>query len=301
MSDIDANNIRRMDGGLLLVFRGLLRRRRTTAVAEELGLSQSAVSHALARLRDLFGDPLFLRRPHGLEPTRRALELGPRIDALLDRIGETFARPDSFDPARSERRFAISAPEFITALIGADLVGTFRRSAPNARFNITFLGPQPSLESLRRGQIDVALGRFGALPREFASEPIYKDHYCVAARRRHPQIKGRISEAQYNAIGHVFAYSESEAGEHNAATPDIAYTAAVPGWLTVLTIVATSDAIATCPRKLAERQAKLLGLQVIKTPFEPFGIEVSAVRRAGSADAGVDWLLGRIRDAIGRR
>ncbi len=75
----------------------------------------------------------------------------------------------------------------------------------------------------------------------------------------------------------------------------------MPGWLTVLTIVATSDAIATCPRKLAERQAKLLGLQVIKTPFEPFGIEVSAVRRAGSADAGVDWLLGRIRDAIGRR
>src|SRR5476649_314123 len=105
MNDIDANNIRRLDGGLLLVFRGLLRRRRTTVVAQELGLSQSAVSHALTRLRDVFADPLFIRRSHGLEPTRRALELGPRIDSLLDRIGETFRKASTFEPARSERTF----------------------------------------------------------------------------------------------------------------------------------------------------------------------------------------------------
>src|SRR5664279_2655950 len=139
MSDIDTSNIRRIDGGLLLVFRGLLRRRRTTVVAQELGLSQSAVSHALTRLRDVFGDPLFIRRSHGLEPTRRALELGPRIDALLDRIGETFRKASAFDPGRSERSFAISAPEFITALIGADLVGAFRRLAPRAHFAISHL------------------------------------------------------------------------------------------------------------------------------------------------------------------
>ena len=87
MSDINQLDIRRIDGGLLLVFRELCRRRRTTAVAAHLGLSQSAVSHALGRLRDLFGDPLFLRRPHGLEPTPRALELAPRIEALIDLMG----------------------------------------------------------------------------------------------------------------------------------------------------------------------------------------------------------------------
>jgi DNA-binding transcriptional LysR family regulator len=300
MSDIDTNNIRRLDGGLLLVFRGLLRRRSTTAVARELGLSQSAVSHALTRLRDVFADPLFTRRPHGLEPTRRGLDLGPRIDALIDRMGETLRRQDSFDPARSERRFVISAPEFITALIGADIVGAFRKCAPRAQFNITHLSPRAALEGVKRGQIDIALGRFGPLPQEFSSKTIYQDHYCVAARRGHPLLKGRISNTQYNSIGHVFAHSESEAGEHGAATPEIAFTAAVPGWLTVLTIVATSDAIATCPRKLAERQAKLLGLQVLKTPFVPFTIEVGAVRRAGSEDAGADWFLERIREAISR-
>jgi DNA-binding transcriptional LysR family regulator len=299
MSDIDANNIRRLDGGLLLVFRGLLRRRRTTAVARELGLSQSAVSHALTRLRDLFDDPLFVRRPHGLEPTRRALELGPRIDTLLDQIGAAMRRTDAFDPARSERRFVLSAPEFIAALIGADLVNTFRKEAPKAQFGLNFLSPAQALEGLRRGEIDVALGRFGPLPQEFITETVYRDRYCVAARRGHPLLKGRITSAQYRTIGHVFAHLESEAGSETADTPQIAFTAAVPGWLTVLTIVASSDAIATCPRKLAERQAKLLGLQVIKPPFEPLTIEVAAVRRAGSRDAGIDWLLDQIRKVVG--
>ncbi len=304
MSDIDSNNIRRVDGGLLLVFRGLLRRGRTTTVAEELGLSQSAVSHALTRLRDLFGDPLFIRRPHGLEPTQRARELGPRIDALLDRLGETFQRQDTFNPATSERRFTISAPEFITAMIGADLVSIFRKQAPRAQFVIHYQAPSLALGALRRGEIDVALGRFGLLPTEFEIETVYQDHYSVAARKGHPQIKGRITQNQYNTIGHVFAHSESETGAEEAvefATPRIACHAAVPGWLTVLTVVAASDAIATVPRKLVARQAKLLGLQVVNTPFRPMSIEVSAIRRSGDQDAGIDWLMSRIRDAIERR
>lgn len=300
MSDIDLNNIRRLDGGLLLVFRGLLRRRRTTAVAKELGLSQSAVSHALTRLRDLFADPLFIRRPHGLEPTRRALELGPRIEALLDRMGETLQRETDFNPAHSRRRFLISAPEFVTALIGADLVNAFRVKAANASFVINFLTPDRALVALRRGEIDLALGRFEAVPPDLHAGSLYRDRYCVAARRGHPKLKGRITLSQYNAIGHVFAQSESETDRtEHAETPDIAFTAVVPRWLTVLAIVAASDAIATCPRKLAERQAKLMGLQVLNPPFAPNEIEVSAVRRAGIEDAGLDWLLGEIKTAAG--
>src|SRR5262249_27752832 len=158
----------------------------------------------------------------------------------------------------------IAVPEFVAALIGADLVNALRNRAPNVRVGVNHLSPAHALEELRRGRLDFALGRFGFLPPEFVSEPIYRDKYCVAARRRHPQLKGRITAQQYQSIGHVFAYSESEAGPDTAETPEIVYSAGVPGWLAVLMIVAKSDAIATCPRKLAERQAKLLGLQVIK-------------------------------------
>src|SRR4029450_7302967 len=109
MSDIKSTDIRRLDGNLLLVFRELIRTRRTTETARGLGITQSTVSHALARLRDLFGDPLFMRRPHGLQPTPRALELAPRIDSLIDMAGAMMTREGGFDPARSERQFRLAA------------------------------------------------------------------------------------------------------------------------------------------------------------------------------------------------
>src|SRR5215468_5543044 len=112
MSDIDKSDIRGLDGNLLLVFRELLRTRRTTEAARRLNVTQSTVSHALARLRDLFADPLFVRRPHGLEPTRRALELAPRIDCLIDMAGALMAGEEGFDPAGSVRRFRVVAAEF---------------------------------------------------------------------------------------------------------------------------------------------------------------------------------------------
>lgn len=299
MSDIDTNDIRRLDGGLLLIFRGLLRRRRTTAVARELGLSQSAVSHALTRLRELFDDPLFVRRSHGLEPTRRALELMPRIDALIDQIGDTLKRHEAFNPAESERRFVLSAPEFITSLIGAKLVRTFRKVAPRASFVVDFVSPEQALEVLRRGEIDIALGPFGSVPAGFLSEIVFTDRYCVVARRGHPELKGKISAAQYAKLGLIYAHADSEmAASQRVETPEVAIRGLVPRWLTVLTMVAASDAIATCPQKFAQRQAKLLGLQVLKPPFASYTIEVRAVRRAGSADQGVDWLLARIREAV---
>src|SRR5260370_65069 len=126
MSDFDLNQIRRLDGGLLLVFRELLRTRRAGAVAQRLGLSPSAISHALNRLRDLFDDPLFIRRPHGFEPTRRAEELGPQVDALIELTGRTLTRDAGFDPLSSTRNFRFAAPEFVTALIGAALIGQLK-------------------------------------------------------------------------------------------------------------------------------------------------------------------------------
>src|ERR1700761_5840610 len=122
MGDIDQLDICRIDGGLLLVFRELSRRGRTTAEAAHLGLSQSAVSHALGRLRDLFGDPLFLRKPHGLAPTRRALELAPRIEALIDMMGAAVRPAPGFDPTLSTRWFQIGATEFAPEAIGARLM-----------------------------------------------------------------------------------------------------------------------------------------------------------------------------------
>lgn len=301
MSDIYRSDIRKLDGQLLLVFRELLRTRRTTEAARRLGVTQSTVSHALARLRDLLADPLFVRRPHGLEPTRRALELAPRIDRLIDMAGALMTGEDGFDPAISERRFRLAAAEFVTALLGGRLVQTFHREAPHASFSLDFLMGVATLEILRRGEIDLALGQFLSVPAGLDAEVLYRDRYCIVARRRHPTIKGAIDKRTYARLPNIFVGRSGETGITDATIPSpsiVSTVALVPRWLTALTMVSTSDAIATCPRRLAERMAAVLGLQIIDADFAGPSFAVSAVRRAGHADPGIDWLLAAVRAAV---
>jgi DNA-binding transcriptional LysR family regulator len=303
MSDINNLDIRRIDGGLLLVFRELCRRGRTTAVAAHLGLSQSAVSHALGRLRDLFDDQLFLRRPHGLEPTQRALELAPRIEALIDMMGAAVRSEPRFDPSLSTRWFNVAATVFAHEAIGGPLVGKLREARFDGGFTFQFLRGHLSLDALRRGQIDVALGRFEVLPGGFVGEALYEDRYCIVARRGHPTIDTRISLEQWRNAGHVFAGSMSPTDDVIGPTigedpipRDVAGVALVPRWEMALSMVAVSDAIATGPRRLAEQLADRLGLQVLNPPatipITPW--TVSMVRREG-IDAGLDWFCDQLR------
>jgi DNA-binding transcriptional LysR family regulator len=302
MSEFDLSQIRRLDGGLLLVFRELLRTRRASTVAERLGLSPSAISHALSRLRDLFDDPLFVRRPHGFEPTRRALELGPKIEALIELTGQALTRNPGFDPASSERSFTLAAPEFVTALIGADLINRLKSVAPKVTFGVGFAGEEDAFRALRRGEIEFALGRFGAARPGFTSEVLFEDRYCVAARVDHPRVQGVIDDAGYREIGHVFAWSPSEVGaDADRTEPGMVHRASVPQWLTALMLVSSTDALATCPRRLAERHAEKLGLQVLDPPFESDVIKVSILRRAGVQDIGVDWFLEQVRAVVAPR
>lgn len=298
MSDIDTNKLRRLDGGLLLVFRELLRTGRASTVAERLGLSQPAISHALGRLRDLFGDPLFVRRPHGFEPTRRAIELGPRVEALIALADEALNPDASFDPASSTRHFQFGAPEFVTALIGGALLNRLRASAPGVTFAVAHVTEDEAIRGLKTGEGDFAIGRFAASRPGFVIETLFEDAYCGIARKGHPRIDKPVAEQAWRDIGHIYAWNLSEVGEMTSE-PTVRMLAAVPQWLTVMLMVASTDGIGTVPRRLAERHAETLGLQVYDLPFPPNRIEVSVMRRTGVADTGVDWFLGEVRAAIG--
>lgn len=296
MSEFDNNQIRRLDGGLLLVFRELLRTRRASLVAKRLGLSQSAISHALTRLRDLFGDQLFVRRPHGFEPTKRALELGPKVEELIQLAGSTLSPGPAFDPLRSRRRFIMAAPEFMTALIGAPLINILKKVAPGVSFGVAHFGEDEAYKALQSGEIDIACGRFGSARPGFSTSLLYQDHYCVAARDGHPLVRGKIDAQAWHDIGHVFAWFPSETA--NETSGDVAALAVVPHWLTVLVMVASTDGLATCPRRLAERHADMLHLQVLDPPFKSEPITVYSLRRTGLIDAGVDWFVERVREAV---
>jgi DNA-binding transcriptional LysR family regulator len=124
--------------------------------------------------------------------------------------GAALTREGGFDPSRSQRLFRTGAPEFVTALVGAKLIEAFRTCAPKVSFGVGFRAEAGALDGLRRGEIDLALGRFGQAPPGFVAEVLFRDRYCVVARLGHPRVKGVIDMATYTELGHVFAQSRSE-------------------------------------------------------------------------------------------
>lgn len=300
MTDIGISNIRKLDGSLLLVFRELLRSRNASETARRLSLSQSAISHNLARLRDLFDDPLFVRKPHGLEPTRRAIELGPQVEELMNVAARTLGGT-RFDPATSDRTFLFAAPEYFTAQIGTGLADLFESEAPSARFWCQYLPQQNVFTDLRRGELDLAVGRFEEqVPAHIELERLYREEYCIVLRRDHPTIRGRVGSRQVYRLSYIFAGSQSELTlmEIEADYSEYNMLAVVPQWLTALCIVATTDAATICPRRLAERQARALNLQVLKSPIDIPEFDVSLARRRGDNDPGISWFAQAIRDAV---
>jgi len=299
MSDIHIQKIRQLDGALLLIFQSLLRHGRTTVAAERLGLSQPAISHALTRLRRLFGDPLFVRRPHGLEPTPAALELGPRIDALLEAATEALGVPAAFDPTLAARSFRLSSSDFLAGLIAPELLDAFRREAPQCRFALGLALGEAALRQLRNNEIDLALGRFAQRSGALDFVPLFTDAYCLVLRKGHPAAAAAIDSAAFQALEHV---AVSVAGDYRTFTErDFAdrglarrVVAAAPRFSIAFAMVGSSDAACVAPRRLAQAQAGAfsLGLHDLPAPLSP--IEVVAARRR-APDPGVDWLMGLLQ------
>ncbi|MDH5676582.1 MAG: LysR family transcriptional regulator [Myxococcales bacterium] len=302
MSDINLNKIRQLDGSLLLVLRELLRQRRTTLVAERLGLSQSAVSHALSRLRVLFDDELFIRRPHGLEPTRHALELSPRVDGLLESMAGALGLATSFDPQTTTRSFRIAAPDHLATLIAAPLLSDLTKSAPHSRFSFSQRLGDDALQALGRDEIDIALGRFGSPDPGLSVERVLDDRYCLVARRRHPRLRDGLTKALFVELDHVLVSVSGEflspEGEAPAGRmPERRTVAAVPRFLIAFAVVGRTNAVSVAPHGLASAYASSFGLALHELPFRLAPIRVLAIRRK-QADPGTLWLLERIKHAV---
>ncbi|MBS0276090.1 MAG: hypothetical protein JSR81_00570 [Proteobacteria bacterium] len=224
--------------------------------------------------------------------------MAPRIEALVELANQALQQ-EVFDPTRSTRQFRISAPEFVVSIIGAPLISAIREKAPNTVCSFLSYSPHQSLDLLRRGEIDVALGRFPNVPEGLVEEMMFEDRYCVAARRGHPRLKGRLDYKAYGKLPHVLAYSAAEVqiSEASRETRNMTIAAWVPGWLNALIAVSKSDLVATCPARLAERHAKALGLQVVRPAFLRNPIRVSLVRRVESDEA-LEWFFSELRKTV---
>ena len=289
-------DIRRLDFTLLTVLRSVLRTRRTTETARELAMTQSTVSHALARLRSILGDELFVRRPHGLEPTPRALGLAPVLDTLFA-LASDLVESRPFDPAEATGVVRIGASDYHCALLAAPLIARLGEAAPKLRLSFRPLVRSAALDALQAGTVDVAIGRFGALPASFASSRLFDETYSVVAAARRRDGSGAFDLEAYLAARHIVVSLD---GDLEGVVDDALramgmrreVVAAVPYFLSALAAAAESDVVVTLPSRIAAAYAQRFGLLVFAPPLELGSFPVSAVIPAarGRGDL-VRWLV----------
>ena len=297
MSDSD---IRRLDLTLLLVLSSLLKTRKTTATARELGVTQSTVSHALAKLRDILGDALFIRHQRGLIPTARALQLAPRLAHILDLVRDA-VRVKPFDPKTESRLVRISGTDYPCSLLAAPLLEYLGNEAPGIRLSFRPLVRQDAINALSNGELDFAIGPFPGRHDSFDRELLWSDDYAVVVRETHPTIKRSCSLAQYVGARHVLVSQDGDLVglvDHALAAKQLArrVIAAVPYFLTALATVAQSDAIVTMPTSVARAYASQFQLRLFPCPVSVRPLQVSLlVARHMAGDPLHQWLSAAIK------
>ena len=299
MANFDDAQLRRLDATLLLVFEEAMASGKLSAAAKRLGLTQSAISHAIGRLREVFGDELFIRTPRGVRPTPRALALREPLAEALRLIGRAI-RPASFDPARDERVFRVAASDYETAWFAPLLLGD---GAGASRFIFRTLIRRDALDALQAGDIDLLLGYAWDKGRACEAVTLYDEDYRVVARQGHPALARPLDIGRYASHGHVLVSpgaTLSGVVDEALAKASVSrrVVAAVPYFLAALATVARTDLLATVPSRVARCHAAGFGLAtaVPPVPVRSFPVRMVWSRRLG-ADPALAWLRERVREA----
>lgn len=203
MYGIDLMNSPDIDLRLLRCFAALMAERNVSRAAARVDLSQPAMSHALSRLRRLFGDPLLLMTQGRMTPTGRALELEKQVAEVLEGAARLTAPPSAFDPATSALRFSIMAPEYVEYLLAPRLAAQLATAAPRVDVEFRNSDPEHAWEWMERGELDFRLGWLPDPPETLRSKPLFRDRLVCIARRGHPQARNGWSVEAYFAAGHV--------------------------------------------------------------------------------------------------
>lgn len=283
ISDFDLN--------LLHVFQAVHDNGSVSRAAERLGMSQPAVSHALARLRRSLGDPLFVRAAGGVAATPRALRFARQAAAALRLLDGAIQEADAFDPARSHRRFAVHMSD-----IGADeflplLMAPLRPQAPDVRLEVVQLDPGAIAPALEAGRIDLA---FGYLPGLTGTEraPLLDEHYVVLLRRGHP-LAGRLTDREaLHRLDFVLVASHAEpARALHLAGLESRIRLTLPHFTVAPSILEASDLALVMPSRPARRFAGRHALQVVEADLglPPFTVSIHWTWRL-NADPGHRWL-----------
>ena len=195
-------NLEQVDLNLLVYLDVLLREQSVTRAAEQLGITQPAMSNGLKRLRDVFNDPLLIRSSNGMAPTERALELAPRVRQALAAVTDILEPKQDFRPLTSKRVFRIMSSDYAEATLVPALVRALRSEAPDVVLD--FLTPSDvSVQDIEQGKVDLAINRFNEIPLSFHQVTLWSDKFSCLLNRSSPAAQ-RFTLKTYLESQHIW-------------------------------------------------------------------------------------------------
>jgi len=272
-------HLRALDLNLLVVLRALIAEKSVTRAAAAVGLSQSATSHALARLRQAMEDQLLVRTPRGMELTPRAKAMAEPLERALAGLHEVVSAPAVFEPGRSRRRFRIATDDYLELVLMPALLARIWREAPGV--DVTILSSSSSSgQDLAAARIDIIIDprvAFGPLPGAY-SQRILDDRFVCVVREGHPAGSGRLTLEAFLAHPHALVAPSGRPGgvvDSVLAKRGLRRRVALvlPHFLAAPHIVRQTDVILTVGERIARSLGAGLRLLAPPIPLPRFTVE----------------------------
>ena len=291
-------NVPDLDLNLLRAFDAVLREGSVTAAGERLGLSQPAMSNALARLRRLLDDPLFMRTPRGMRPTPFAQRLAAPVQQALDLIRTGLSQQAGFDPRTAQRSFRLQLSDVGEIVFLPPLLERLEREAPGVRIETGQLPQDEVSDALGAGEVDLAVGFLPGLSGGVVQKRLFRDRYVCLVRADHPTIGSRLTLAQFLAATHVLVSARGSAHEiveqtlrNKGLVRRIALR--VPHFTVVPMILARTDHMVIVPEGLVGAIARFGRFKSLKPPVDIPALDVKVHwHERFDQDPGISWLRG---------
>jgi DNA-binding transcriptional LysR family regulator len=310
-----------LDLNLLKVFDAVMEERSVLRASQKVALSQSAVSHSLARLREMLEDDLFVRTVTGMQPTARALAMAPLVREALRSLEAAVERP-KFDPANATRQFTLAANDFTTMVLASPLLSILSREAASVDLAIKPVTRIDLAEQIDLGRVDVAIGVFSAPPQRFRSGVLfeYDDVLIVAAKHK----LGRLDKARLAALPLVVvSFGGEQEGaidgfisERGLARRSLMYdhdaleaalgdsdrppriAVSLPHFLALPALIEDTKFAAIVPRPLARAFAAKHAIAVHELPYRTMALQVQMLwHQRSDGDPWHEWLHAVLRRA----
>jgi DNA-binding transcriptional LysR family regulator len=274
------NILRRLDLNLLVTLDVLLSEHNVTRAAERLHFSQPSVSVHLAKLRDIFGDPLLLPGPRGMRPTARAESLREPLREALASLARAVSPESVFEPATATNTWRIAATDYSETTVLMPALNRLRADAPNTRVAVLEMVPARTARQAEQGEIDLAFHTTIDAPPSLHQRVLFKESYVLVGRRDHPRLKRKPTLAQFCALEHVIV-SPDGGGFYGATDEALAergmarrVALSVPHFLFMRSLIEQTDLVGMLPARLVGERERG-ALRVVRPPVDVAGYEIT--------------------------